>query len=45
MIFDSLGEAFEFYNLYSWEKGFGIKYISSEKNAAKYDLMKVLGCM
>ena len=23
--FDSLGEAYDFYNLYSWEKGFGIR--------------------
>lgn len=27
--FDSLGEAYEFYNLYSWEKGFGIRYRKS----------------
>jgi hypothetical protein len=25
MEFDSLTEAYEFYNLYSWEIGFGIK--------------------
>ena len=24
--FDSVGEAYDFYNLYSWEKGFGIRY-------------------
>lgn len=23
--FDTLGEAYDFYNLYSWEKGFGIR--------------------
>ncbi|XBI15847.1 hypothetical protein VPH35_058196 [Triticum aestivum] len=25
--FDSVGEAYDFYNLYSWEKGFGIRYV------------------
>jgi len=25
-IFDSLAEAYEFYNLYSWEVGFGVRY-------------------
>lgn len=24
--FDSLGEAYDFYNLYSWEIGFGIRW-------------------
>lgn len=24
--FDSLGEAYDLYNLYSWEKGFGFRY-------------------
>lgn len=24
--FDSLTEAYDFYNLYSWEHGFGIRY-------------------
>ncbi|XP_037438741.1 uncharacterized protein LOC119306686 [Triticum dicoccoides] len=31
--FDSLAEAFEFYNLYSWEIGFGIRYGQSRTNA------------
>lgn len=25
LTFDSLGEAYDFYNIYSWEHGFGIK--------------------
>lgn len=29
MVFDSKQEAHEFYNMYSWEKGFGIKYNTS----------------
>ncbi|KAM0864073.1 hypothetical protein ACQ4PT_044154 [Festuca glaucescens] len=24
--FDSVGEAYDFYNLYSWERGFGVRY-------------------
>ena len=31
--FDSLGEAYDFYNLYSWEVGFGIRYGESRLNA------------
>uniref|UniRef100_A0A453RK91 Uncharacterized protein n=1 Tax=Aegilops tauschii subsp. strangulata TaxID=200361 RepID=A0A453RK91_AEGTS len=31
-IFDSLVEAYEFYNLYSWEVGFGIRYGKSRQN-------------
>uniref|UniRef100_M8BK46 Protein FAR1-RELATED SEQUENCE n=1 Tax=Aegilops tauschii TaxID=37682 RepID=M8BK46_AEGTA len=30
--FDSLGEAYYFYNLYSWEKGFVIRYGKSRLN-------------
>uniref|UniRef100_A0A0A9FGE1 Protein FAR1-RELATED SEQUENCE n=1 Tax=Arundo donax TaxID=35708 RepID=A0A0A9FGE1_ARUDO len=26
MVFDSREEAFEFYNMYSWEVGFGVKF-------------------
>lgn len=32
MEFDSLPEAFDFFNLYSWEVGFGIKYGASRRN-------------
>ena len=28
--FDSVGEAYDFYNLYSWEKGSGIRYEMSK---------------
>lgn len=31
--FDSLGEAYNFCNLYSWEIGFGIRYGKSRLNA------------
>ena len=31
--FDSLGEAYDFYNLYSWVVGFGIRYGESRLNA------------
>lgn len=30
--FYTLGEAYDFYNLYSWEKGFGIRYGKSRLN-------------
>jgi hypothetical protein len=30
--FDSLNEAYDFYNLYSWECGFGIRYGKSRSN-------------
>ncbi|CAM0151159.1 unnamed protein product [Urochloa decumbens] len=33
--FDSRAEAYEFYNLYSWEVGFGIRWGKARKNAAK----------
>ena len=33
--FDSRAEAYEFYNLYSWEVGFGIRWGRNRKNAAK----------
>ncbi|KAM0853007.1 hypothetical protein ACQ4PT_051376 [Festuca glaucescens] len=32
LVFDSLEEAYEFYNLYSWEVGFGIRYGRSNTN-------------
>ncbi|KAE8787447.1 protein FAR1-RELATED SEQUENCE 5-like [Hordeum vulgare] len=34
--FDSLAEAFEFYNLYSWEIGFGIRYGKAKKRKHKF---------
>lgn len=33
--FDSMAEAFEFYNLYSWEIGFGIRYDRSRRNSER----------
>ena len=33
--FDTLGETYAFYNLYSWEKGFGIRYGKSRLNAER----------
>jgi hypothetical protein len=38
MLFDSRQEAKEFYNVYSWEMGFGVKYNSNRpgsRNIAK----------
>jgi hypothetical protein len=32
LTFDSEKEAYEFYNMYSWEVGFGIKYANSASN-------------
>jgi hypothetical protein len=37
MTFDSLGEAYDFYNLYSWEHGFGVRYGKSRLNPEKTD--------
>jgi hypothetical protein len=42
--FDSLGEAYDFYNLYSWEHGFGIRYGKNRLNAEKTKCMIVCGC-
>uniref|UniRef100_A0ACD5YHG4 Uncharacterized protein n=1 Tax=Avena sativa TaxID=4498 RepID=A0ACD5YHG4_AVESA len=33
--FDSLAEAYDFYNLYAWEMGFGIRYGRSRSNAGR----------
>uniref|UniRef100_A0A453STH3 FAR1 domain-containing protein n=1 Tax=Aegilops tauschii subsp. strangulata TaxID=200361 RepID=A0A453STH3_AEGTS len=45
--FDTLGEAYDFYNLYSWEKGFGIRYGKSRLNVNRSKCMQeiVCGCM
>jgi hypothetical protein len=37
--FDSPGEAYDFYNLFSWEHGFGIRYGKSRLNADKTKCM------
>jgi hypothetical protein len=44
MEFDSLQEAYEFYNLYSWEIGFEIRYGSSRKNPAKSIIRQDITC-
>jgi hypothetical protein len=42
--FDSLAEAYEFYNVYSWEVGFGIRYGSSYTNGKGYRTTQELIC-
>uniref|UniRef100_A0A453AC00 FAR1 domain-containing protein n=1 Tax=Aegilops tauschii subsp. strangulata TaxID=200361 RepID=A0A453AC00_AEGTS len=42
--FDSLGEAYDFYNLYSWEVGFGIRYGKSRLNAKRTKSMQEIVC-
>lgn len=42
--FDSLGEAYNFYNLYSWEIGFGIIYGKSILNAERTKSMQEIVC-
>lgn len=32
MVFDSTAEAYKFYNLYSWERGFGIRFGTNSTN-------------
>lgn len=42
--FDSLSEAYEFYNLYSWEVGFGIRYGNNYTNDEGYRSSQDLIC-
>jgi hypothetical protein len=44
--FDSLEEAYEFYNLYSWEIGFGVRSVKSILNVNWMKCMQeiVWGC-
>lgn len=42
--FDSCQEAYDFYNLYSWEHGFGIRCGKSRTNTNKYRSMCELMC-
>lgn len=42
--FDTLGEAYDFYNLYSWEKGFGIRYMKSRLNVERMKCMQEIVC-
>ncbi|KAM0863434.1 hypothetical protein ACQ4PT_044595 [Festuca glaucescens] len=43
-VFDSLPEAYEFYNLYSWESGFGIRYGKSRQNVRGSKCMQEIVC-
>ncbi|EMS62011.1 hypothetical protein TRIUR3_06404 [Triticum urartu] len=43
-IFDSLVEAYEFYNLYSWEVRFGIRYGKSRQNVNGTKCMQEIVC-
>ncbi|XP_037457338.1 uncharacterized protein LOC119328461 [Triticum dicoccoides] len=42
--FDTLGGAYDFYNLYSWEKGFGIRYGKSRLNVNRTKCMQEIVC-
>ena len=42
--FDSLDEAYQFYNLYSWEVGFGIRYSKSRLNVERVKCMQEIVC-
>lgn len=42
--FDSLGEAYAFYNLYSWENEFGIRYGKSRLNVERTKCVKEIVC-
>jgi hypothetical protein len=43
--FGSVEEAYEFYNLYSWEVGFGIRYgISNINKGNKYKTKQIIEC-
>jgi hypothetical protein len=44
MAFDSMGEAYDYYNLYSWECGFGIRYGKSRLNVHGAKCMQELLC-
>jgi hypothetical protein len=46
MVFDSYEEGYEFYNLYSWEAGFGIIYNrnATRKNDKDYRTMQEFCC-
>ncbi|KAM3352534.1 hypothetical protein ACQJBY_024021 [Aegilops geniculata] len=42
--FDSLDDAYDFYSLYSWEVGFGIRYGQSRLNAERIKSMQEIVC-
>ena len=43
-IFNSREEARDFYNLYSWEKGFGVRFGRGKKNDSKYQTKLDIVC-
>jgi hypothetical protein len=43
-VFDSVGEAYDYYNLFSWECGFGIRYGKSRTNVRGTKCMQELLC-
>ncbi|VAI81765.1 unnamed protein product [Triticum turgidum subsp. durum] len=43
-IFDSKDEAYDFYNMFSWEGGFGICYGKSSTNSKNYRTMQDIVC-
>ncbi|KAM3273817.1 hypothetical protein ACQJBY_043166 [Aegilops geniculata] len=43
--FDSITEAYDFYNLYSWEMGFGIRYGKSRRNTKGGKCMQEITCV
>jgi hypothetical protein len=43
-IFESTQEAYEFYNMYSWEKGFGIRYGRSKQRTCGTRTMQDFVC-
>ncbi|KAM3333619.1 hypothetical protein ACQJBY_028612 [Aegilops geniculata] len=42
--FNSMVDAYDFYNLYSWEKGFGIQYGKSLLNFERMKCMREIVC-
>ncbi|XP_044437003.1 protein FAR1-RELATED SEQUENCE 7 [Triticum aestivum] len=44
LTFDSINEAYEFYNLYSWETGFGVRYAKSRSNVKGTKCMQEFVC-
>ena len=43
-VFQSIEEAFEFYDIYSWEEGFGIRFGRSRINAAGLKIRQDMIC-
>lgn len=44
MVFDSREEARDFYNMYSWEVGFGVKFNRRRKSGDDYRSMQEIVC-